>query len=69
MVEKKNAAAYVNIVKLDAVMKGTNQALKWELHNIEVMTGPASVITDDKRVKTKGTAVMLVKHHLGIQEE
>lgn len=66
---KKNDAAYVNIVKLDAAMKSLNQVLKWELHNSEVMIGSVSVITDDKRVKTKGTAVTLVKHHLGIQEE
>ncbi|XP_076036043.1 uncharacterized protein LOC143021997 [Oratosquilla oratoria] len=62
--------------ELDAVIKGTNLALKWGLREIEIRTDLAtvagwmnSVLTAEKRVRTKGAAEILVKRRLGILRE
>ena len=70
---KKGEASHINVAELDAVLKGVNLALKWGLQDVSVKTDSAtvfawlkSVISNEKRVKTKGAAEMLVKRRLGV---
>ncbi|KAK3882626.1 hypothetical protein Pcinc_012994 [Petrolisthes cinctipes] len=69
---KKDDYNHINVAELEAVLKGINLALKWELQTIELKTDSAtvngwmkSVISEDKRVRTKGAAEMIVKRRLG----
>ena len=73
---KSTDCAHVNVADLDAILKGVNLALKWKLHEIEVMTDSAtvlswlqSVITADHRNKAHGAAEMLIKCHLAVFAE
>ncbi|XP_076056355.1 uncharacterized protein LOC143034304 [Oratosquilla oratoria] len=73
---KKDDYHHINVSELDAVIKGTNLALKWGLREIEIRTDSAtvagwmnSVLTAEKRVRTKGAAEILVKRRLGILRE
>ncbi|XP_076030373.1 uncharacterized protein LOC143018669 [Oratosquilla oratoria] len=73
---KKDDYHHINVSELDAVIKGTNMALKWGLREIEIRTDSAtvagwmnSVLTAEKRVRTKGAAEILVKRRLGILRE
>ncbi|XP_029636193.1 uncharacterized protein LOC115211658 [Octopus sinensis] len=66
---KTDDCNHINVAELDAVLKGVNLALKWGLHTIEIRTDSATVlgwvtavITNERRVRTKGVAEMLVKH-------
>ena len=70
---KKDDASHINIAELDAVLKGVNLSLKWELGNVHLRTDSAtvvswvkSVVNNERRVKTKGAAEMLVKQILGM---
>ncbi|XP_029641347.1 uncharacterized protein LOC115216286 [Octopus sinensis] len=67
---------HINVTELDAVLKGVNLALKWRLRTIEIRTDSAtvlgwvgSVITGERRVRTKGVTEMLVKCRLGVLGE
>ena len=69
---KKSDCSHINVAELDAAMKGINLALKWGLKGIEVKADSAtvaswirSVVTGERRVKTKGAAEMLIKRRLG----
>ena len=69
---KKNDNAHINVVELDATMKGVNLALKWGLQAVEIRTNSATValwikseVSGDRRIKTKGAAEMLIKRRLG----
>ncbi|XP_076055165.1 uncharacterized protein LOC143033558 [Oratosquilla oratoria] len=73
---KKDDYHHINVSELDAVIKGINLALKWGLREIEIRTDSAtvagwmnSVLTAEKRVRTKGAAEILVKRRLGILRE
>ncbi|XP_029643257.1 uncharacterized protein LOC115217646 [Octopus sinensis] len=73
---KMDDCSHINVAELEAVLKGVNLALKWGLHTIEIRTDSATVlgwatavITDERRVRTKGAAEMLVKRRLGILHE
>ncbi|XP_076049389.1 uncharacterized protein LOC143030071 [Oratosquilla oratoria] len=73
---KKDDYHHINVSELDAVIKGTNLALKWGLREIEIRTDSAtvagwmsSVLTAEKKVRTKGAAEILVKRRLGILRE
>ena len=68
---KATDASHINVSELDAVLKGVNLALKWQLCKFEIMTDSAtvcswvrSVITGDSRIKTKGSAEMLIRRRL-----
>ena len=70
---KKDDASHINVAELDAVRKGVNLALKWELRNVHLETNSAtvvlwvkSIVTNKRRMKTKGAAGMLVKLRLGM---
>ncbi|XP_029634935.1 uncharacterized protein LOC115210471 [Octopus sinensis] len=73
---KTDDCNHINVAELDAVLKGVNLALKCGLHTIEIRTDSATVlgwmtavITNERRVRTKGAAEMLVKRRLGILRE
>lgn len=64
---------HINVAELEAAMKGINMAIKWGLQEVEIITDSATVnswiatvVSEEKRVQTKGAAEMLVKRRLGI---
>ena len=64
-------SSHINVAELDAVLRGVNLALKWSLKTLEVITDSVtvhgwinSVIKLDCRVKTRGSAEMLIKRRL-----
>ena len=66
-------APHFNVTELDAVLKRVNLALKWELRDVHLKTDSTtvvswvkSVVTNERRVETKGAAEMLVKRRLGM---
>jgi ribonuclease HI len=68
---KKSDHAHINVAELEAVMKGINLCIKWGLRTIHVKTDSATVrgwihstVTVENRIKTKGSAEMLVKRRL-----
>ena len=73
---KRDDYSHINVAELEAVMKGINLGLKWGFRSIELKTDSAtvyswikSVITEEKRVHTKGAGEMIVKRRLGILKE
>ena len=70
---KKEDNTHINVAELEAVVKGVNLALKWNIRRLQIMTDSTTVfgflkciIQNSKRVKTKGVAEMLVKLRLGV---
>ena len=70
---KKDDYNHINVAELEAVLKGLNLAIKWGLKEIDIVTDSATVyrwilmtIKEDKKVKTKGAAEIVVKRRLGI---
>ena len=70
---KKGDYNHINVAELEAILKGVNLALKWGLKNVNLMTDSATVhgwvntaLTEEKRIRTKGAAEMIVKRRLGI---
>ena len=70
---KKEDYSHINVAELEALLKGINLALKWDLRNIELMTDSATVygwvqitLSEERRVRTKGAAEMVVKRRLGV---
>lgn len=64
---------HINVAELEAVMKGVNLALRWGLTSIEIMTDSATVngwiktvLSEERRVQSKGASELLVKRRLGI---
>ncbi|XP_035828301.1 uncharacterized protein LOC101862068 [Aplysia californica] len=64
---------HINVAELEAVMKGVNMAIKWNISEIEVITDSATVagwiktvLSEERRVHTKGAAELIVKRRLGI---
>ena len=58
------------------MVRGVNLALKWGLREIEVVTDSAAVcgwvrlmLSEEKRIKTKGAAEILVKRRIGVLKE
>ena len=73
---KKGDYGHINVAELDAVLKGINLALKWDLKEVEVRTDSATVVgwlksllSAEKRIRTKGASEMIVKRRLGILQE
>ena len=70
---RKDDYNHINVAELEAVLKGINMCAKWGLKKVEVVTDSATVygwisltLTEEKKVKTKGAAEILVKRRLGI---
>ena len=73
---KGDDVAHINVAELDAVIKGINIAIKWNLTTITVRTDSATVqswlgslLTDSHRVRTHGSSEMLVRRRLQIIHE
>ncbi|XP_005105723.1 uncharacterized protein LOC101847362 [Aplysia californica] len=59
---------HINVAELEAVMKGVNMAIKWNISEIEVITDSATVagwiktvLSEERKVHTKGAAELIVK--------
>ena len=70
---RKKEYNHINVAELEAVLKGINLCAKWNLKNVMLVTDSATVfgwikltLTEEKKVKTKGAAEILVKRRLGI---
>ena len=70
---KKEDFNHINVAELEAVLKGINLALKWGLKDVELKIDSATVvgwvktvISNDKRVRTKGASEMVIKLRLGL---
>ena len=68
---KKDDYNHINVAELEATLKGVNLAVKWGLRKIELITDSATVsgwinlaLTEDRRIKTKGAAEIIVKRRL-----
>lgn len=72
---KPNDSAHINLAELEAVLKGVNLALRWDLKTLRVKTDSATVyswvsslITKDCRIKTHGLGEALVRRRLALLE-
>ena len=70
---KKNDAAHINLAELEAVLKGLNMAILWDLKKVEIMTDSRTVyswittiVTGDRRIRTKGLSETLVRRRLSL---
>lgn len=70
---KKDDYTHINVAELEAVLKGINLGVKWGLTTITIRTDSATVfgwiqmtLSEEKKVKTRGAAEILVKRRLGI---
>lgn len=73
---KASDVSHINLAELDAVMKGVNLALKWNVKTLEVVTDSATVLcwvrstlTGSNRVRVTGMSEMLVKRRLGLLKD
>ena len=73
---RKECTSHINMAELDAVVKGLNLALTWEMTTVEVMTDSATVhrwiedgLTGKSRLKTKAANEMLIRRRVDIVME
>ncbi|KRY07334.1 Pol polyprotein, partial [Trichinella patagoniensis] len=66
-------AQHINMAELDAVIKGLNLALSWQMRKIRLMTNSATVhrwvmdgLSGKARLKTKASGEMLIRRRVGI---
>ena len=69
---KKDDFQHINVAELEAVLKGINLCAKWNLRDVTVLTDSATVlhwvrtmISEEKKIRTKGAAEILIKRRLG----
>ena len=70
---RSNASSHINMAELDAVIKGLNVALAWDLKSVELMTDSSTVhrwitdgLTGKRRLKTKASSEMLIRRRIDI---
>ena len=70
---RKDDGSHINVAELEAVIKGLNMALRWDIAELRVITDSASVygwvrsiLEDSKRPKVSGLGEMVTKRRLGI---
>jgi len=70
---KADDAAHINLAELEAVIKGLNMALAWDLRDIELLTDSAtvyswlrSVVEEDKPLRTRGLGEALARRRTAI---
>lgn len=70
---KEAESDHINLSELEAVVKGVNMAIKWQLNSVDIMTDSRtvegwlrSVISEDRRIRTHGLGEMLVRRRLDI---
>ena len=73
---KTDDAMHINVSELEAVVKGINLAIKWNMSDMEVMTDSVtvynwvnSIIKDSHRAKVSGLSEMIVRRRLGVIAE
>ena len=73
---KKGDYNHINVAELEAVLKGVNLCIKWELKEVTVVTDSATVcewvrrtLSEEKRIKTKGAAELLIRRRLCVLKE
>ena len=70
---KSGDASHINLAELDAIVKGVNLAVAWNVRRLEIMTDSRTVcswlqmlVTDAKRLRVNGLGETLVRRRLGI---
>ncbi|XP_054285261.1 uncharacterized protein LOC129001833 [Macrosteles quadrilineatus] len=73
---KEDDSAHINLAELEALLKGVNLALKWNLKELYLVTDSAtvyawvtSILTGDRRIKTHGMGEALVRRRLGLLKD
>ena len=73
---KKDDHSHINLAELDAVLKGVNLAVQWELKVLTIMTDSATVhgwllttLNNDCKIRVSGMSEALIKRRLGILRE
>jgi ribonuclease HI len=68
---KEKDPTHINLAELESVIKGVNLALKWDLTELEIVTDSATVfgwmksmLTNDRRIRTRGLGEALVHRRL-----
>ncbi|XP_043192569.1 uncharacterized protein LOC122365419 [Amphibalanus amphitrite] len=68
---RKSSDTHINLAELDAVIRGLNLALSWNLKNVTIMTDSrtvyhwlSDVLSGRARVKTKAASEMLIRRRL-----
>ena len=76
MAKKKDDCMHINVSELDAILRGVNLAIKWNIREFVLMTDSAtvlawvnSVLTGERKARTHGMSEMLVKRRLGLLRE
>ena len=64
---------HINVAELESVLKGVNLAIEWGVTELRIMTDSSTVkawveltISEDRPIKSKGAAEVLVKRRLGV---
>ena len=70
---RKDEAGHINMAELDAVIKGLNLVLAWQMKEVEIKTDSATVhqwisdgLTGKSRLKTKAANEMLIRRRVAI---
>ena len=70
---KKGDFNHINVSELEAALKGVNLAIKWGMSEFVLVTDSATVfrwiqmtLTEEKKIKTKGAAEIVIKRRLGV---
>ena len=73
---KKTDYNHINVAELDSLVKGVNMAVDWGVKNLHIKTDSSTVkawvqlaLSEERPVRTKGAAEVLVKRRLGILKE
>jgi ribonuclease HI len=73
---KEGDSVHINLAELEAVIKGVNLAVRWELEDLEILTDSATVygwlkslITKERRIVAHGLSEVLVKRRLKLLED
>ena len=73
---KEDDGSHINLAELNAIVKGTNLALKWGAKELTVLTDSATVhswlsslLTKDRKIRVSGMSEMLVKRRLAVLDE
>lgn len=73
---KPKDVGHINLSELESVIKGLNLALKWKVKTLNIMTDSytvnqwlASILSGDKRIRTKGLGEALVHRRLTMIKE
>uniref|UniRef100_A0A5S6QMU4 Integrase catalytic domain-containing protein n=1 Tax=Trichuris muris TaxID=70415 RepID=A0A5S6QMU4_TRIMR len=68
---RPNDAGHINMAELDALLKGLNVALSWDMRRIELMTDSSTVhrwmsdaLSGKARLKTKAASEMLIRRRI-----